>query len=283
MILKNKFDFLLKKRTYILPLIFFLGAYTAISTFKLVKNFEKNVEKKEFKPKANFIEIIENKNKTQKAWKIIAEGATSNEALEEIKGKNVKAEIYDDEQNVKMKVRSERASINRKTSNCRLVGNVEIELIKEKLTITSNRLNLIKDSPIEILDNVQFFLTNDHSKRIIAERAEVYQKEKIMTLFNILPSPIGDGVFLSGGQMDLALQNNEIKVITITNGVFVQGPDFSCRSSMLNLYIKDKKPSLAVFLGNPIAHQKNKKLKADIIKYDLQNKILKAEGHIKVF
>lgn len=265
-----------------LIILILVCAYSLYKAYLIVKKFEGTLEAAEkFTPRAMNVEMTQNGTNSKPKWKVKAEVGTSNKEMTLVDAKNVEAIIFDKEAKPKAFIKADSSALNKNDSSCKLVGNVKVKFENENTSMEAQELYLVKDKPTEIKNGVKFSMTSDPNRYILANRAYIDEKVETLTLYDIAPSPVSNGVILEGGQTTVNLKGENSK-ITILNGAKVTTAGNVCRSRVLDLYMKNNKPYLAVFTGNPVAQKDKKTMRAEIIEYDLEKEKLTAKGRVKV-
>lgn len=262
-----------------------LGA-AFVNSAKLVNDFEKTVESKDFTPEAESIELAEIDRNSHRGWKIKAERSTGDSNLEIVNAQNVEAEIFDENDKVKMLITAERAKINRATGVTILEGRPKALMVEKNTALVADQMIIKKGQPIDALGNVKVLLKPDGSNCINAQKAIITQAMDDITLYTIAQSPVSDNMLLSGGVMRIEHggqgKDSKPRKIIISNGAWVKSGTTTCQSSHLDVFLDEAgNASLAIFTGSPVANQNGKIIHASKIEYTVSNGKVKASGSVQ--
>ncbi len=259
---------------------------TYINSAKLVNDFEKNVENKQFVPEANAIELSEIDAKTHRSWKIKAEKSIGNSELSEVTSEKVEAQIFDEKDNLKILINAPKATANRSTETSILHGPADITMVEKNTKIIANKFILKKGQPFEAVGNVKILLSPDGSRQINAAKAVISQAMDDIVLYNVSQSPVAPNLLIRGGvlRMEHAGQGKGAKPskIILTNGAWVKSGETICQSARLDVPLDAAgNPSVAVFTGAPVATQKGTRIHANRIEYVVKTSQVKANGNVR--
>ncbi len=259
---------------------------TYMSSAKLLKDFEKNVETKEFVPEANSIEVSEIDTTSHRSWKIKAERSIGNSELTQVNSEIVEALVYDDEDNLKIKINSPKASADRNTGDTVLNGPAEVLMIEKNTKMIADKFIMKKGKPFEAIGHVKIFLSADGSKMVYAEKAIIAKTLDDITLYNVAESPVSPNMLVKGGEMNIVNsgsgKDSKPSRIIMTNGAWVKSGDTTCQSARLDVALDaGGNPSIATFTGSPVAIQKGTRIRATQIQYLVSTGTVKANGNVK--
>jgi lipopolysaccharide assembly outer membrane protein LptD (OstA) len=282
--LENKFQKYGLISLAVVAILFIGNSY--LQSAKLVSDFEKNVEKSTFVPKANTIEFSEIDKDSHRGWKIKSKRSVGNADLDQVVSYDIQAFIFDDEDNPKMEITSPKATSNRKTGLTILEGPAEIVMLEKNSKIISDKFTMQKGSPFEALGNVQIHLSEDGAKKVLANKAIVSQAMDNVTLYQVAESRVSDSLLIKGGQMNIEYsgKGKEAKPqkIILFNGAWVKSGDTVCQSARMDVFLDGNgDPTLAVFTGSPVATQKGTQIRASRIEYGVKNGKIKASGNVR--
>lgn len=270
------------KKSIFLGLIIIAVLYMVINTFFLVKDFKANLKENKQEPTASNIEVGQIDENTKRIWKVLAQESTADSHLSDIEASQVKAILYNNQEQDKIIIKADSASFSEDKSSCDLTGNINIDFIESKIIMKTSALPLNSKREIKINQPVEFISKTNTNKKLKARSALITDGLGYLTLYNIYNSPIAQGVILDGGQARFAIKNMSLnKQINITHGVKITGNNISITASNLKVLMSNNKPARAVFTGRPKAVQNNKILRADTIEYIFATKQIKAKGNIK--
>ncbi|MDJ0625503.1 MAG: hypothetical protein QNJ31_03960 [Candidatus Caenarcaniphilales bacterium] len=272
------------------PIILILGA-TYINSAKLIHDFEENVQNTEFQPEASSIEVAEINKKSKRGWKIRAEKSFGNANLTVIHSKNIEAQIFDEDENLKIKVKSPKAYVNRNTGLTTLEERTEVLMIEKNTKMIADKFIINKGQPIEAIGNVQVFLDDQGINHINAEKAIINENLEDITLYKISESPVSDNMLMKGGKLNMLQDNSKNRgsnnnssprKLVLEEGAWIKNKNTTCQSKRMDIFLNDSgNPTSAVFTGSPVAIQNRTKVKANRIEYTLSNNKVKASGNVR--
>ena len=256
---------------------------TFMKSAKLVKDFEKDVEKKEFIPEANSIELSELDATAHRSWKIKAEKSIGTADMNKIESDNITAQIFDEKDNLKIQIKSPKAHINRETQISTLDGPAEVFMAEKGTKMIADHFIIKKGKPFEAIGHVKILLSPDGARHINANKAIISEDMNDITLYQISQSPVSPNLLIRGGimQMEHNSSNKPSKII-LSSGAWVKSNETICESSRLDVLLDaNGDPSMAVFTGSPIATQKGTRIRAQKIEYIVPTEQVKASGNVR--
>ncbi len=269
----------------IIAIVSVLG-FSYYESRKLVKNFEENVEKKEFHPEASALEISELDAKSHRGWKIKTKKGLANKDMTIITAEGVEAQIFDDQDSEKVKilVKSPKAVVEKANGRAVLTPRADITMVEKNIKIQSNKFILQKGVPMEAIGNVIVFLKPDGSQRINAQKGVISADMDDIVFYQVAPSKVSDNLTIKGGILRLKQNNSKTEKIVLSNGAWVQNSDLTCQSSTLEVFMDGNgNAQTAIFYGSPVVvNQKGKILKASKVIYNMTNGSVKAVGGVKI-
>ena len=266
--------------------IAFILGLSYYESHKLVKNFEENVEKKEFHPEASALEISEIDAKSPRGWKIKTKKGLANKEMTLITAEGVEAQIFDDQDSDKIKilVQSPHAVVEKNTGKAVLTPRADITMVEKNIKIQSDKFILQKGVPMEAIGNVIVLLKPDGSQQINAQKGVISADMNDIVFYNVSPSKVSDNLTIKGGILKLKQANSKTEKITLSNGAWVQNDDLTCQSSLLEVFMDGNgNAETAIFYGSPVVvNQKGKILKASKVIYNMKNGSVQAVGGVKI-
>lgn len=256
---------------------------TFMKSAKLVKDFEQNIEKKQFIPEANSIELSEIDTAAHRSWKIKAKKSTGNTELSKIEANQVEAQVFDENSDkLKMHIKAPKAYINRETQISTLEGPAEVLMVEKGTKMIADRFIIKRGKPIEALGHVKVLLSSDGIKHINAKKAIISEDMNDITLYEVSKSPVSSTLMISGGKMQMEQSGSKTSKIILSNGAWVKNGETTCQSSRLDVFVDGNgNPSVAVFTGSAVAVQKGTRIKAQKIEYIIATEQVKASGNVR--
>jgi lipopolysaccharide assembly outer membrane protein LptD (OstA) len=259
---------------------------TYINSARLVNNFEKNIESKEFIPEANSIEVSEVDVASHRSWKIKAEKSVGDSAMNEIESENIKAMIFDEKDNLKIEIKSPKAHLNRTDNTATLQGPAQVLMVEKNTKMIADKFIIKKGKPFEAIGHVKILLSPDGSRQVNAAKAIISQTMDDITLYNVAQSPVSPNLLVRGGIMRMehsgAGKSSKPQRIILSNGAWVKSNDTTCQSSRLDVLLDaGGNPSIAIFTGAPVATQKGTRIRANVIEYTVADSKVKARGNVR--
>jgi len=259
---------------------------TYMNSARLVHEFERTVESKDFEPEAESLELAEIDRNSHRGWKITAARSSGDSKLEVVDAEEVEAQIFDDENKVKMVVKASKAKVNRASGITYLEGRPEALLIERNTKLIADQFVIKSGQPIDAVGNVKILLKPDGSNYINAEKAVITQALDDITLYSVSQSPVANNLLLSGGVLRIEHSSKgagaKPQRIIVSNGAWVKNGSTTCRSARLDVLLDSNgNPSLATFTGSPVANQSGKEIRASKIEYSLPSGKVKASGQVQ--
>lgn len=281
--MKNKQTF--KWLLIVAPIILILGA-TYINSAKLIHNFEENVQNTDFQPEANSIEVAEIDETSHRKWKIKAEKSFGNANLTIVHSKNVEAEIFDENEKVKITVKAPKAHVDRNTGITTLAGRAEVLMVDKNMKMIADKFIMNKGKPIEATGNVKVYMDESGINHINAQKAIINENLDDMTLYQLSESPVADDMLIKGGQLTMvhskSTENTKPQKLVLHNGAWVKSGNTTCQSARMDVLLnKAGDPTVAIFTGSPVAIQDGTKIKANRIEYLVGTNKVKASGNVR--
>jgi lipopolysaccharide assembly outer membrane protein LptD (OstA) len=259
---------------------------TYTNSAKLVNDFESTIESKDFTPEAESLEVAEIDRTAHRGWKIKAAKSSGDSKLDKIKAEGISAEIFDENDKVKMSVTAGKADVDRSGGITVLYDSPSATIVEKNIKLTADKFLIKKGQPIECIGNVKILLNPEGTNHILAAKALIPQSMDDITLYSISKSLVSGNLLLSGGQMSIehsgSGNSSKPRKIIVSSGAWVQSGTTTCQSSRLDVLLDAAgKPTVAIFTGSPVANQAGKQIKANKIEYTVSNGSVKAIGGIR--